>query len=403
MDTRQVIARFGQERQALATMDHPHIAKVLDAGTTASGLPYFVMELVKGETITRFCDQAELSVAERLDLFLQVASAIQHAHLKGIVHRDIKPSNVLTTMREDGPHATVIDFGIAKAIEEPLYGETPRTRLGQIIGTPLYMSPEQSEGGAAVDTRTDVYSLGVLLYELLTGSPPIDLTALDETPRQPSELWRILRDLDPPRPSTRVSSSPTLGELAARRATEPRRLQSMLRGELDWIVMRALEKAQDRRYQTVNAFALDVQNHLAGRPVVAAPPSAVYRMRKFVARYRGPVIAAAVGISALVVGLGGTIWQARVAARERDSARQEAARANALNEFMTRMLTASDPESLGSREVTVMELLDRASQTVDETLEGAAEVQARALSSATRCGRSARPRRDAPSSSARWR
>jgi tetratricopeptide (TPR) repeat protein len=376
MDTRQVIARFEQERQALALMDHPHIAKVLDAGATSTGRPYFVMELVTGEPITLFCDAHGLPVRQRLQVFVQVCNAIQHAHQKGIIHRDIKPSNVLVSMHDGAPHARVIDFGIAKAIEQPLGGETMHTRLGQWVGTPLYMSPEQSEGNVDVDTRSDVYSLGVLLYELLTGATPFEAPASESTM---SELQRLIREVDPPRPSTRVStSSGTLPQLAAARSTEPRRLASLLRGELDWVAMKAIEKEPERRYQTANALANDVQRYLAGEPVVAAPPSASYRLRKLVARNKGAVIAASIVALALLGGLAGTLWQARAAAAERDVARKEAARATALNEFMRQMLTASNPESQGARDVTVEEVLSRASESAGKTLAGEPDAEAEA-------------------------
>ncbi len=384
MDTQQVIARFEQERQALALMDHPHIAKVLDAGSTAAGRPYFVMELVTGEPITGFCDAQGLSLDQRLELFVQVCNAIQHAHQKGIIHRDIKPSNVLVSMHDGEPHAKVIDFGIAKAIEQPLGGETMHTRLGQFVGTPLYMSPEQSEGSVDVDTRSDVYSLGVLLYELLTGTTPFAGEGSGATSM--SELQRQIREVDPPRPSTRVSTaSGTLPQLAAARSTEPRRLLSLLRGELDWIAMKAIEKEPERRYQTANALANDIHRYLAGEPVVAAPPSAAYRLRKFVTRHKGPVVAAAVVALALIGGLAGTLWQSRVAAAERDLARKEAARATALNDFMTQMLQASNPEMQGSRDVTVAEVLARASETADKTLASQpdAEAEARLLLGST--------------------
>ncbi|HEX2465821.1 MAG TPA: serine/threonine-protein kinase, partial [Thermoanaerobaculia bacterium] len=376
MDTVQVIARFEQERQALALMDHPHIAKVLDAGATDAGRPYFVMELVTGEPITTFCDSKGLSVRQRLELFVQVCNAIQHAHQKGIIHRDIKPSNILVSMHDGKPHARVIDFGIAKATEQPLTGETMHTRLGQWVGTPLYMSPEQSDGSLDVDTRSDVYSLGVLLYELLTGTTPFEAPASDSTM---SELQRLIRDVDPPRPSTRVStSSGTLPQLAASRSTEPRRLLSLLRGELDWVAMKAIEKEPERRYQTANGLANDLLRYLAGEPVVAAPPSTTYRLRKLVARNKGAVIAAAIVALALIGGLAGTLWQARAAAVERDAARTEAARATALNEFMREMLTASNPEAQGSRDVTVVEVLARASESAGKTLADQPEAEAEA-------------------------
>jgi tetratricopeptide (TPR) repeat protein len=384
MDTEHVIARFEQERQALALMDHPHIAKVLDAGATSTGRPYFVMELVTGEPITDFCDAQAFTVRQRIELFIQVANAIQHAHQKGIIHRDIKPSNILVSIHDGQPHARVIDFGIAKAIAQPLTGETMHTRLGQFMGTPLYMSPEQSEGSLDVDTRTDVYSLGVVLYELLTGTTPFDPESFESS--SIIEQQRVIREVDPPRPSARLSASKdTLPDLAVRRSTEAGRLAPLLRRELDWIVMKALEKEPDRRYETANALAMDLGRYLAGEPVVAAPPSTVYRMRKFVGRHRGAVFAASVVALALVGGLAGTLWQANVAARQRDAARQEAARATALNDFMRQMLTASDPEMQGSHEVTVAELLAKASQTATTTLadQPEAEAEARTLLGST--------------------
>jgi serine/threonine protein kinase/tetratricopeptide (TPR) repeat protein len=378
MDTQQVIARFEQERQALALMDHPHIARVFDAGTTVTGRPYFVMELVTGEPITTFCDRHQLTVPQRLELMTQVANAIQHAHLKGIIHRDIKPTNVLVSTHDGRPHAKVIDFGIAKAIAQPLTAETIRTHLGQLIGTPLYMSPEQTEGSLDIDTRTDVYSLGVLLYELLTGSTPFDAATFDNA--SPIEQLWMVRQVDPPRPSARLSSSATLRELAARRSAEPSRVVSLLRGELDWIVMKAMEKEPARRYESASALAQDLQRFLAGEPVMAAPPSTTYRLRKFAARHRAAVIAATLVGASLVAGLAGTLWQARVAAQQRDAAREEATRATALNDFMQQMLAASDPEARGEREVTVRELLAKASVTAGKTLAGQPEAEAEARS-----------------------
>jgi non-specific serine/threonine protein kinase/serine/threonine-protein kinase len=374
MDTRQVIARFEQERQALALMDHPHIARVHDAGTTETGRPYFVMELVAGEPITDFCDRHQLAVSARLELMIQVANAIQHAHQKGIIHRDIKPSNVLVAMHDGRPHAKVIDFGIAKAIAQPLTAETIQTHLGQLIGTPLYMSPEQSEGNLDVDTRSDVYSLGVLLYELLTGTTPVDPAGFDSA--SPLEQLWMARQVDPPRPSARLSSAASLRQLAARRSSQPAKVVSMLRGELDWIVMKAIEKEPARRYETASALAQDLRRFLAGEPVMAAPPSTVYRLRKFAARHRAAVIAATLIGATLIAGLAGTLWQARVAARQRDAARLEAARATALNDFMEQMLTASDPEAQGDRDVTVRDLLAKASETAEKTLVGQPEAEA---------------------------
>ncbi len=380
MDTQAVIGRFEQERQALAVMDHPHIAKVLDAGATDAGRPFFVMELVEGRPITDYADEQQLTIRQRLELFSQVCNAIQHAHSKGIIHRDIKPSNVLVSSHDGQPFARVIDFGIAKAVDQRLTDETAFTQYGQMIGTPLYMSPEQAEGSLDIDTRSDVYSLGVLLFEVLTGTTPLDAGSLQAADY--GERYRMIRENDSPRPSVRLASvTTTLPEVARRRRTAPEALTSQLRGELDWIAMKALEKDRTRRYETVNGLGLDIQRFLAGEPVEAAPPSATYRLRKLAVRHKGPVIAAVAVAVALVVGLAGTIWQAGVAARERDAARSEAARATALNDFMAQMLTAADPTAQGDREVTVVEVLERASTAAEENLreQPAAEADARTL------------------------
>ncbi|QOJ15201.1 MAG: serine/threonine protein kinase [Planctomycetia bacterium] len=327
MDTRQVIARFEQERQALALMDHPNIAKVLDAGATATGRPFFVMELCAGESITQYCDRNSLSIHDRLALFVQVCQAVQHAHQKGLIHRDIKPSNILVSTQDGHPLAKVIDFGIAKATAAKLTDKTLFTAEAQSIGTPQYMSPEQAEGSLDIDTRTDVYALGVLLYELLTGVTPFDPKQLRSAAY--SEVHRIIREVDPLSPSSRVSeNTDTIASVSASRRTEPRRLSSIIRGELDWIVMKALEKDRRRRYETASGFAADVLRYLAGDPVFAAPPSAAYRFRKFVRRNKGPVFAAGGVAGALVLGLAGTIWQAHAASLERDNARIQAARAD---------------------------------------------------------------------------
>src|SRR5206468_4025938 len=255
-DTREVMARFTAERQALALMDHPNIARVLDAGATDSGRPYFVMELVRGIPITDYCDQNQLSPRDRMDLFITVCQAVQHAHQKGIIHRDIKPSNVLVTSHDGKPVAKVIDFGVAKAIHQHLTERTIYTNFAQMIGTPLYMSPEQAEmSGLDIDTRSDIYSLGVLLYELLTGSTPLEKRQFARAAYD--EIRRLIREEEPPRPSQRLSTSDTLPGLAASRKTEPAKLSKMLRGEVDWIVMKALEKDRTRRYETVNGFARD--------------------------------------------------------------------------------------------------------------------------------------------------
>ena len=276
MDTRQVIARFEAERQALALMDHPNIARVLDAGATDSGRPYFVMELVKGVPLTDFCDKNRLTIEERLRLFMLVCQAVQHAHQKGIIHRDIKPTNVLVTLHDGVPVAKVIDFGVAKATGQRLTDKTLFTAFAQMVGTPLYMSPEQAEmSGLDVDTRSDIYSLGVLLYELLTGTTPFTKEQLQDAAYD--EIRRVIREEEPPKPSTRLSTSETLPSIAANRHTEPARLNKDVRGELDWIVMKALEKDRNRRYETASAFAADVERYLTDEPVAACPPSAGYR------------------------------------------------------------------------------------------------------------------------------
>ena len=303
MDTKSVIARFEAERQALAMMDHPNIAKVLDAGATETGRPYFVMELVKGISITEYCDKNKLSTAERLDLFLQVCNAVKHAHQKGIIHRDIKPSNVMVTLHDGTPVPKVIDFGIAKATNQRLTEKTLFTRYAQMIGTPAYMSPEQAEmSGLDVDTRTDIYSLGVLLYELLTGTTPFDGQKLRSAGYL--ELQRIIREEEPTKPSTKLSSlGESLTEVASRRSTKPDLLRKLVRGDLDWIVMRAMEKDRTRRYETVHALAGDVQRYLRQEPILAGSPGTIYRMRKFCRRHRYRVItAAAVGV--FLAGLG---------------------------------------------------------------------------------------------------
>ena len=305
MDTRNVIARFEAERQALALMDHPNIARVLDAGATDSGRPFFVMELVRGVKITEYCDKNHLDTRQRLGLFIQICQAIQHAHQKGIIHRDIKPSNILVTLHDGVPVPKVIDFGIAKAVEVRLTDKTLFTAYEQIIGTPAYMSPEQAEmSGLDVDTRSDIYSLGVLLYELLTGRPPFDPKTLVQHGLE--EMRRTLREQEPQRPSTMVTTlqGAELTATAEQRHAEPPKLVSLLRGDLDWIVMKALEKDRRRRYETANGLAMDIHRYLNNEPVVARPPSRFYRFQKLVRRNK-VVFAAGVAVtSALVVGLG---------------------------------------------------------------------------------------------------
>ena len=307
MDSRQVIARFEAERQALAVMDHPNVSKVLDAGTTESGRPYFVMELVKGVSITRYCDEHKLSVRERLELFVPVCQAIQHAHQKGIIHRDIKPSNVLVARYDDRAVPKIIDFGVAKATDQRLTEKTVFTQFGQIVGTFEYMSPEQAQlNQLDIDTRSDVYSLGVLLYELLTGETPFDGDRLRSAAFD--ELLRIIREEDPPRPSLRLSTSGMLAETATNRHVEPKRLSSLVRGELDWIVMKALEKDRTRRYETATALGADIEHYLADEPVDACPPSSVYMIGKFTRRNKGWLSTAAAVLLTVFIGLGASTY-----------------------------------------------------------------------------------------------
>ena len=395
MDSRQVVARFEAERQALALMDHPGIARVFDGGATDAGRPYFVMELVQGPPLTKYCDDNTLDLQERLRLFARVCDAVHHAHQKGVIHRDLKPTNVLVGERDGRAVPKVIDFGVAKAVQGRLTEHSLQTEQRQLVGTPEYMSPEQaSMGAAAVDTRSDVYSLGVLLYELLTGATPFDPRELRS--KSVVEVERVLREVEPPAPSQclQAMGEEALAIKSARRATEPARLRRMLRGELDWVAMRCLEKDPARRYESAAALAADVRRHLAGEAVLARPTTAAYRLRKVVHRHKVAVAAAAAVVAALLLGIGGTaagMLQARdaqarskaaegQAKRDKTAAERDAAGAKAAYAFMNDLFALANPNTRGGgRDARVADVLDAAAAKVGERLRGHpdAEIEAR--------------------------
>ena len=380
MDTREVLARFDLERQALALMEHANIARVLDAGQTDRGRSYFVMEWVKGEPITTYCDRHGLSTRERLELFIPVCEAVQHAHHKGVIHRDLKPSNILVTVADGRPLPKVIDFGIAKATSLGQTARTLLTRKGEMIGTPEYMSPEQAEmSGLDVDTRTDVYSLGSILYELLTGVPPFEPEALRKAGCV--EIQRILREEEPSRPSTRVTQpggKPAEGT-NRKGGSDTRTLARQLRGELDWISLKAMSKDRTRRYGTADALAQDVQRYLRDEPVQAGPPSAIYQLRKLARRHRMALALAAAVLSGILGITVVTAIQARRVAAERDRANDEAETATQVAGFLQDLFRASDPSEAQGTAITARGILDRGSRRIREDLEGQPTVQARLM------------------------
>ncbi|MGD8868024.1 MAG: serine/threonine-protein kinase [Gemmatimonadales bacterium] len=376
MDTKQVIARFEAERQALAVMDHPNIAKVFDGGTTADGRPYFAMEYVPGVSITEYCDMHKLPVRARLELFQGVCQAVQHAHQKGVIHRDLKPTNILVAEQDGQPLPKVIDFGIAKAMGPSLTEKTLHTQLGQLIGTPAYMSPEQAEmTGLDVDTRTDIYSLGVILYELLAGELPFEHKDL-----QGFGAIVTLRDTEAARPSLRFD---TLGDrkqyIADCRSTDPGTLTRRLKGDLDWIVMKAIEKDRTRRYDTANALLFEIRRYLDDEPVLARAPSTAYRMGKFVRRHKAGVAAGSVVAFALVAGFTlATVGMLRARSAER-TAQQEAETARQVSDFLVGLFQLSDPTQARTNDVTAREILDRGAQRIETDLTDQPLVQARMM------------------------
>ena len=389
MDTREVLARFDSERKALALMNHPNIARVYDAGATAEGRPYFAMEYVPGIPITEYCDKHRLSIRDRLTLFVDVCEGVQHAHQKGIIHRDIKPSNILVSTQDDERIPKIIDFGVAKAISQRLTEHTAYTELGQVIGTPEYMSPEQAEmTNLDIDTRTDVYSLGVLLYELLSGHQPFDPKELRRAGM--AEIQRKLRHEEPPRPSSRITSGAEDSTVSAtNRRVDVRALGRAIAGDLDWITMKAIEKDRVRRYETAHALALDILRHLHDQPVLAGPPSGFYRARKMFRRHRASVLAAAAVVLALIAGVVGTSWALlravraeRQAATEAVEARRQTAIAEEVNGFLNNDLLAAAVPSAArgqGKDVTMRQVLDVAAERIERASQGSGRFAAEPL------------------------
>ena len=379
MDTKQVIARFESERQALAMMDHPAIAKVFEAGETPEGRPYFVMEYVQGISITTYCDQNRLTTQERLELFQHICEGVQHAHQKAIIHRDLKPSNILVAIQDGKAMPKIIDFGVAKATAQSLTERTMYTELGVMIGTPEYMSPEQAEmTGQNVDTRTDVYSLGAILYELLVGALPFDPKELRRAGFD--EIRRKIREEDPPKPSTKLS---TMGDAsttqATNRRTERPALIRQIRGDLDWITMKALEKDRTRRYGSPSEMAADIDRYLHHQPIIARPPSTAYRARKFVRRHRiGVGVAAAIAVLLVAFSIT-TALQAQRIARERDRANQEAEAARQVSDFLAGLFKVSNPGEARGNSVTAREILDKGADKISRELQGQPIVQGKLM------------------------
>jgi eukaryotic-like serine/threonine-protein kinase len=376
MDTRQVVARFESERQALAVMDHPNIAKVLDSGVTDEGRPYFVMELVHGTPITQYADTHRLTTNERLRLFIDVCGAVQHAHHKGVIHRDLKPSNVMVAVQESGPAVKVIDFGIAKAVGLGLTERTLVTHAGQILGTPEYMSPEQAEmSGLDVDTRTDVYSLGVMLYELLVGVLPFDLSSKPDY-----VITHALRERDVPRPSTRLTTlGGTIETVARQRRTDPQALRREVRGDLDWIILKAMEKDRTRRYETARGLANDIQRHLDDEPVHARPPSTRDRIAKFARRNRASVVAGTVAVVAVLAGTAAATVGYVHARDEQRRAEAMAATAEQVTDFLVDLFRVSDPGTGRGSSITAREVLDVGAERMQTELADQPVVQARLM------------------------